>query len=356
MPTNSVIRKMALKHHPDKNPDNPKSVEKFKEVSQAYELLSDPEKRKVYDQYGLDFLLRGGAEAPPGGAGGPGGMPGGMPAGMNFGGTGGGMPGGGRSFHYTTSGGSGGFNFSNPENIFQEFFKQGGASMGDDDDIFSQFTGGGRTARRSAGGSSRRRAPTPEITTVERPLPVSLEDLFKGTHKKMKIKRKTFDPRTGKRSVEDKILDMEIKPGYKAGTKIKFKGVGDQEEGGTQDLHFIINEVCLVPFFDISNGLTLLQKEHPLFKREDDNLKIVIELDLKEALTGWRRTISTIDGKQMPVSSGGPTSPGFRETFPHQGMPKSKRPMERGDMIVEVKVKFPSSLTLAQKNQLKDIL
>ena len=72
---------------------------------------------------------------------------------------------------------------------------------------------------------------------------MTLEELYKGTHKKMKIKRKTFDPQTQKRNVEDKILEMEIKPGYKAGTKMKFKGVGDQEEGGTQDLHFIITEV-----------------------------------------------------------------------------------------------------------------
>lgn len=72
---------------------------------------------------------------------------------------------------------------------------------------------------------------------------VSLEDLYTGAHKRMKIKRKTFDAATNKRKDEEKILDMEIKPGYKAGTKIKFKGVGDQEEGGTQDLHFIITQV-----------------------------------------------------------------------------------------------------------------
>lgn len=164
------------------------------------------------------------------------------------------MPGGGggRSFHFSTGGGAGGFSFSNPESIFSEFFKQGGAGMGDDEDIFSAFSGGGRASggaprssrKESYGGAgTRRRAPTPEVTTVERPLPVTLEELYKGTHKKMKIKRKTYDIRTGKRSVEDKILDMEIRPGYKAGTKIKFKGVGDQEEGGTQDLHFIVTEV-----------------------------------------------------------------------------------------------------------------
>lgn len=165
----------------------------------------------------------------------------------------GGMPGGGsRSFHYSTNGAGAGFNFSNPESIFSEFFKSGGAGMGgDDDDVFTKFGGGwesmaggrSRSFKDSNGGPRRHRAPTPEVTTVERPLPVTLEELFKGTHKKMKIKRKTFDQGTNKRKVEDKILDMEIRPGYKAGTKIKFRGVGDQEEGGTQDLHFIITEV-----------------------------------------------------------------------------------------------------------------
>ena len=256
-----ICRKSALKNHPDKNPDNPKAGEKFKEVSQAYEILSDPEKRKVYDSYGLEFLLRGGPEAAQNaGPSGPGGMGGGIPGGfegMNFGGMGG-MPGGGsRTFHFSTGGGggggSGGFSFSDPSSIFSEFFRQGGAGMGDDEDIFSQFStgrsgGGGRPSRTNPYGGleSRRRAPTPEVTTIEKPLPLSLEELFKGTHKKMKIKRKTYDPRTGNRNVEDKILDMDIRPGYKAGTKIKFKGVGDQqEEGGTQDLHFIVTEVRL---------------------------------------------------------------------------------------------------------------
>lgn len=81
-----------------------------------------------------------------------------------------------------------------------------------------------------------------------------------------------------------------------------------------------------------------------------------MELELKEALTGWKRTLPTIDGKQIPVSGGGPTAPGFRETFPERGLPRSKKPTERGDMIVEVKVKFPTSLTLAQKTHLKEIL
>ena len=78
-------------------------------------------------------------------------------------------------------------------------------------------------------------------------MPLTLEELFKGTHKKMKIKRKAFDEVTGKRTTQDKVLEMDIKPGLKKGSKIKFKGVGDQEEGGQQDLHFVVEEVSSIP-------------------------------------------------------------------------------------------------------------
>ena len=96
---------------------------------------------------------------------------------------------------------------------------------------------------RRSSGMRQPRPRTPEVSIVEKPLPVTLEELFKGVTKKMKIKRKTYDEATGKRSVQDKILDIQVKPGWKAGTKIKFTGVGDQEEGGVQDMHFIISQV-----------------------------------------------------------------------------------------------------------------
>jgi DnaJ family protein B protein 4 len=194
-----------------------------------------------------------------------GGMPGGFGGAGGFPGFGGGAPGGGtRSFHFSTGpGGSrtSGFSFGNPDEIFADFFRsQSGGGMGGmgDDDMggfggFSGFGGqgmpGGRAGRRTSssrfdGVNGGPRAPTPaEITVLEKPLPVSLEELHKGTTKKMKIKRKKFDGNTGKQIVEDRILEVPIKPGLKAGSKIKFKDVGDQVEGGTQDLHFVVEEV-----------------------------------------------------------------------------------------------------------------
>ncbi|KAK2595164.1 Molecular chaperone (DnaJ super) [Conoideocrella luteorostrata] len=341
-------RKAALKWHPDKNKDNPNAAEKFKECSQAYEILSDPEKRKVYDQYGLEFLLRGGGASPEGAAGGfPGGsgMPGGGFGGFDFGS--GGMPGGGgsRTFHFSTGGGpGGGFSFNNPDDIFAEFMRQQ-SNMSGTDDIFSSLGGGmggsrsGRTRMRSSGHPEQRhREHTPEITTVERPLFLTLEELFHGVTKKMKIKRKTFDE-NGKRVQTDQVLEVPIKPGLKKGSKIKFNGVGDQVEGGRQDLHFILEE-----------------KEHPLFKREDNDVTHTVVLDLKEALTGWKRTVTTIEGKQINLDKGGPTQPGSEDRYPGLGMPISKKPGQRGDFVIKYKVNFPSTLTAEQKQKLREVL
>lgn len=328
-----AYRKSALKNHPDKNPAG---AEKFKEASEAYEILSDPEKRKQYDQYGFDFItgkagpppMSGEDENPFGGA--AGGMPGG------FGGMGG-MPGG-RTFHFSTGGAGGGrgggYNFQDPNDIFKEFFRASGG-MGDEDD--SPFAGFG-AGRRPAGFGSRRREPEVETTVVEKPLPVSLEDIYSGTTKKLKVQRKTYDSQTGKQSSEDKILSVPIKPGLKAGSKIKYPNMGDQVEGGTQDLHFIVKE-----------------KPHPAFTRDNDDLHTTVELSLKDALTGWSKTVTTIDKKQLPVSHSGPTPPTWHERFPGMGMPNSKT-TKRGDFIVDVKINFPTELSAEKKRQLREIL
>ncbi|KAF8241716.1 DnaJ-domain-containing protein [Wilcoxina mikolae CBS 423.85] len=345
-----AYRKGALKYHPDKNKDNANAAEKFKDVSQAYEILSDPEKRKIYDQYGLEFLLRGGTAPPPDS--GPGAGAGGFSPGFGrsdtypgFGGSFGGSP----SFTFTTSTGPGGFPGGfmpgNPENIFANFAKMNGL---DGDDEFGGLFGGGsplgggaRSFSGSRFGGSRSngaRKPAPEATVVERPISFTLEELFHGAKKKFKVKRKTFD-REGRIQREDKDLEITVKPGMKAGSKFKFKGVGDEIEGTKQDIHFVVTE-----------------KPHPLFERKGDDLIATISIPLKEALTGWSRQIKTIDGKNLKVSHSGPTPPTWTETYPSLGMVLPKDPSQRGNLIVKVDIVFPATLTPEQKAQLKNIL
>lgn len=185
-----------------------------------------------------------------------------MPGGRGGGG------GGARTFHFSTGGGGGGgegFHFTNPESIFTEFLRSQGGGMGggrDDgmDDIFPPFGGGGRgggmgggmprSGGRSkfAGAGPQMRQPEPEPVVVEKPLPISLEDLFKGTHKKMKFQQKGFDA-SGKRTTRERILELDIRPGLKKGSRIKFSNVGEEEGGARQDLVFVVEEVSHKPPF-----------------------------------------------------------------------------------------------------------
>jgi DnaJ family protein B protein 4 len=73
-------------------------------------------------------------------------------------------------------------------------------------------------------------------------------------------------------------------------------------------------------------------------------------------LTGWKRTVITIDKKQINIEKGGPTQPGSKDTYPNLGMPLSKKPDTRGNLIITYKVNFPTSLTFEQKNILREIL
>lgn len=191
-----------------------------------------------------------------------------MPGGFSFGG----MPGGGggaRTFHFSSRPGGGGggpggsgFQFSSADDIFRNFAKASGGMGGgfDDDDIFSMlgggFGGGGgrgggprfRSSRGPSNGGagfgrqSSQRAPTPEPSVVEKQLPLTLEEIMSGCAKKVTVKSKTFDA-SGKRTVQDVTLEANIKPGLRTGSKIKYRGVGDQEEGGRQDVHLIVTEV-----------------------------------------------------------------------------------------------------------------
>lgn len=190
-----AYRKMALKWHPDRNVDNKeKADEMFKKISEAYEVLSDPQKKTIYDQYG-EAGLKGGMGGAPG-SGAAGGFPGGFPPGATF------------SFSSGPGFGSGGFRARDPNDIFAAFF--GGRdpfSSGMFDSMDDSSFGGGHPG--FAGGfgnaSSPRSGYAKPKQITSRQLACELSDLYTGTQKKLKITHNTPS------GPVEKILVIDVK-------------------------------------------------------------------------------------------------------------------------------------------------
>lgn len=135
---------------------------------------------------------------------------------------------------------------------------------------------------KSPGAQLQRSTADPLLREVKQ-LPVSLEDLYKGANKKLKVTKKR---RAG--GEEANTLEINIKPGWKAGTRIKFAGAGNETAGGSQDMVFVIEE-----------------KPHEIFKRDGDDLIVDVKVPLVDALSGptppatFTRTITTLDGRNL---------------------------------------------------------
>jgi DnaJ-class molecular chaperone len=168
-------------------------------------------------------------------------------------------------------------------------------------------------------------------------LQVSLEELYKGGLKRLKVKRAS---RTVKREAE-KILEISITPGWKAGTKITFAGEGDEigNTGQCQDIVFVIRE-----------------KKHPLFARDGSNLILKSDVPLKDALCGFTMEVPTLDGRTLKIKVDDVLTRGSTKIIKGEGMPISKQPGQKGELIITFDVLFPKTLTQQQKQALKQIL
>ncbi|KAK2963480.1 putative Chaperone protein DnaJ [Blattamonas nauphoetae] len=316
-----AYKKLALKWHPDRNRDNKeKATEEFKKIGEAYDVLSDPEKRKVYDRFGEDGLKgQGGipSDFMNGGAGGP------------------------QVFTFTSSGMPDGmhFSFRDPFEMFSQVFgsRDGFSDIGGDMGGFSSFFGGPRQSSRR-GNPNRSPAQPTQDPPVYHDLNLSLDDLYTGCTKKMKIERTVLHD--GRPQKESNLLQIEIKPGYKEGTKMTFERSGDENPNSIPaDVVFVVK-----------------QKPHPYFTRQGNDLHYTMEISLQQALCGLDTNISLLAGRTYHLKVNTVIQNDTTHTIPGQGMPISKHPGTFGNLVVHFKVKFPYMLTPDQKTQIAKIL
>ena len=286
-------------------------------------MLTDKQKRAVFDQFGEEGLKAGGGEPPAGARGGSGGAAG--------------------------AGGFGARGFgpgADPHVIFSSFFGTSNpfAAFGSQDDMMGGMGGMGGPmggmhmhmggAGGPAGGGRQKAEP------VRRELACSLEDLFTGTTKKVKITRQRLSHDGKSSRAEEKILEIPIRAGWKKGTTVTFQAEGDEAPGVTPaDIQFVVAE-----------------KEHARFSRDGDNLIHVVRLPLADALCGSALSVQTLDGRTLSIAVPEVVSPGYSKTVPGEGMPLSKEPGKRGNLVLRFNIVFPHFVSDAKKLQLRTLL
>lgn len=230
----------------------------------------------------------------------------------------------------------------------------GGLDDDEDDGFFSQARRGGMPGGmpgmsgmggrprpgggHSFGGASAR--PTREPSEITRPLKVSLEELYRGATKHLKVGRKLLSGGT-----EEKVLEIQVLPGWKSGTKIRFPRAGNEVPSGeAQDLVFVVEE-----------------RPHERFTRDGSELILKQKIPLVDALsnTGGTRSIEHLDGRKINVPlPSGVIKPGSESRVPGEGMPIRKEGAVRrkGDFIVRWEVEFPDRLTSSQREGIRKVL
>lgn len=321
-----AYRKLAKKYHPDMNKDNPKAEELFKEVTEAYEVLSDKEKRKLYDQFGHAAFDEGAGQ---GGAYGAGGQGFGSGAGGfgGFGGQGfrGGFSGGG-GFGNSSFGGFGSGNFGggdggsfhfngNSGDGYQEYYYTGDNL----DDIFDGFFGGSRKGR------SRSKDGEDVLAKVE----VSFEEAALGADKVIRFR--TPDGR-------EQSLQVHIPAGIDSGQKIRLKGKGmpGQNGGGAGSL---LLEVTV--------------QSKPGFERKGMDIYTTVEIPFETAVLGGETIVPTLNGRvSCKIKEG--TQSGTKIRLKGKGIVSMKNPSQKGDEYAVIQIRVPRNLSADAKQKLQE--
>jgi DnaJ-class molecular chaperone len=287
-----AYRRLARKHHPDQNAGNKAAAERFREINEAYEVLSDPEKRRRYDALGPDWQRV--AEGFQGGGG---------PAGADVGGF---------RVHFGRGADVGDFS-EFFRTVFGDLGARGGPFTDLDDDL-------GALGRRTRAG--RRWAQRGE--DIQGIVEITLEEAVHGTRRIVEV--------------DGERVEVKIPAGVRDGSRVRVSGEGGPGSGGGPrgDLYL---QVRLLP--------------HPLLERRDDDLHLDLSVAVWEAALGAEVEVPTLSGKVTmripPETSSGKT---FR--LPGYGVPHV-RGGGRGDQYVRVKVVLPSDLSPRERELFEEL-
>jgi DnaJ-class molecular chaperone len=301
-----AYRKLARQYHPDLNPNNKQAEAKFKEIGQAYEVLSDDDKRKSYDRWGHDFEKIEQARKAGAGSGTASGS-GGFRSGP---------------FTWSTGGstGSGGFSgFGGASGGFGGFGGAGAGTTADDDflsDLLGRMRGGGRSG--PARGED-----------YDHPVSLTLEEAFAGATRLIQITPVNGAPQT---------IEAKIPAGVADGQRVRIAGKGGPGIGGGApgDLFLVVTV-----------------RPHPRFTRDGHDLTVPVDVPLYTAVLGGEVLVPTLKGSRLALRIGPETENGQRIRLSGQGMPTSTG--TRGDLYAEVRIVMPTKLSDRERELFQEL-
>jgi curved DNA-binding protein len=307
-----AFRKMARKYHPDVNPDEPKSGEKFKEINEAYTILSDDKKRDMFDRFGV---VEGDTSSYQNWSGAPGGAR--VHRGPD-----------GTTYYYSTSGSPGGFDFSEIFGNHNNSRTGGFDFFNDLGDIFDVFNRGGRGSTR-ARSTNYNNLPR-EGDDLRYDMEIDFFDAFHGGKKKVQYKNPTTD--------QMRSLNVNIPRGIKDDQKLRLKGKGmPGENGGAPgDLYIAIHI-----------------RKHPKFERREDDIYIEQEVPFTTAVLGGKIQVQGVE-KTLNVTVPPGTNDSSLLRLKNQGFYRINSD-QRGNLLIKIKINVPDKLNRNQKNILEKL-
>ena len=295
-----AFRKLARKYHPDVNPGDKGAEAKFKEVNEANEVLSDPEKRKKYDELGANW--RAYENVPPGANPYGGDSP--------FGGFGGGQ--------WSARGGPGGFRTMSEEEVSQMF---GGGDDSPFSDFFKTFFGGmGGPDEPSASARGRGRARSRKGQDVEHPFELDLEDAMRGSVQRLQLRH----------DGHARTVEVRIPAGVTEGSRVRVAGEGGHGVGGAAsgDLYLRVH-----------------LKPHPVFDVKGRDVYTRARVPVTTAVLGGEVDVMTPEQKTLRLKLPAGTQSGQRFRLRGHGLPSVGKPDDRGDLYANVEVDIPKALS-----------